>query len=351
MLGLIPSFVNKSPSSNRHAIKRFQCPLWLVFAACLIVTGCTSIPLPKYARVGDFVTIPIGGSKTVANSNYLKPSDLAVSITDSQGQVFPALILRLYRVYADPSSRYALASQDAESSLNGVVYANEGQWLMQFVMPASNDLAQTPAPGPASIAVVSTELNPDPDPKRRIINTEPALYNDDLAQLPFEILAGTGGVVTSELFGGQYLSNGATIIVMPDVEANLNNNVGGAVYVYQYTTASFTDNGIPYAVKTSPDQNIQLLTNRQDMGDGTTQLTAMVISPNGFYDDSAWVPGTSYYDGLHVALSWDSFIFDNKTVDDENWTDHVSLLPERSYYIDRDGNTITNVTPVLDKVR
>lgn len=336
---------------SKHAAKPIQRSTWLLWAACLIVTGCTSVPLPKYAKTGDFVTIPIGGTKTVANSNYLKKSDLNVSVTDSEGQVFPAVVLRLYRVFADPSSRYALASRDAGSQLNGIVYANEGQWMLQFVMPSTNDLAQTPAPGAAQIAVVSTEVNPDPDPGNRIINTDPAPYNDDLTQLDFEILPGTGGASSSELFGAQYLSTMATILATPDIEDDLNNNVGGAVFVYRYTTDSFLSNGIPYAVKTSPDQNIQLLTSREDMGDGTTQLTAMVISPTGFYDDDAWVPGTSYYDGLHIALSWDSSVFGNDTVSDENWGDHVSLVAEESYYIDLDGNTIANVTPVLTKVR
>jgi hypothetical protein len=337
--------------SIRPTKNRLKPPAWLLLLVCIIGSGCTSIPLPKYAKMGDFVTVPIGGTKTVANSNYLKASDLDVTVIDSAGQQFPANVLRLYRVFADPSSRYALASLDADSSINGIVYANEGQWMMQFVMPSGNDLAQTPVPGIAEIAVVSTEINPDPDPKKRRINTDPFNYNEDLARLPFEILAGTGGAATSEIFGAQYLSTGATILATPSDEDELVNNVGGAVYVYQYTTDSFLSNGIPYAVKTSPDQNIQLLTRRQDMGDGTTQLTAMVIGPNGFYDDEAWVPGTSYYDGLYVALSWDSTVFGNNTVNDDNWADHVSLLADKSYYIDLNGNTLLNVSPVLTKVR
>lgn len=348
---LVKASFRNTISTGTHDAPSLHPFIWLLCTVCLIVSGCTSIPLPKYAKAGDFVTIPIGGSKTVANSNYLKLSDLDVTVTDTQGQEFPALVLRLYRVYADPSSRYAIASQDLGSQINGIVYANEGQWMLQFVMPGSNELGQTPAPGIAEIAVVSTEVNPDPDPRNRLINTDPVPYNDDLARLPFEILPGSGGPVSSELFGAQYLSTVSTILATPDVEDDLANNVGGAVYVYRYTTGSFLDNGIPYAVKTSPDQNIQLITSREVMGDGTTQLTAIVLSPNGFFDDNAWLPGRSYYDGLHVALSWDNFVYGNDTVNDQNWADHISLVEEESYYIDLSGNTIVNVSPVLTKVR
>lgn len=336
--------------------------MWLVLMACLIATGCTSVPLPKYAKRGDIVTIPVGGTKTVGNSNYLKQSDFAVTVTDSQGQAFPALVTRLYRIYADPSSRYALSSMNPDSQLKGVVYANEGQWMMQFIMPETNTFGQTPAAGPAQIAVASTEINPDPDPKKRLINTEVKQYNEDLSSLPFEILEGTGTTANSESYGSQYLSTSATILAQPDDEAALLNNVGGAVYVFEYSTDSFIavdykgdtfpEAGLPYAVKTSPDQEIQLSTSRKDLGGNTTQLTAIVINPNGFYDDNSWVPGTSYYDGLYVAFSWDTAAyFGNDIVDETNWQNHVSLVPSKSYYIDLNGNAIPNVTPVLSKVR
>jgi hypothetical protein len=316
-----------------------------------VVAGCTSVPLPKYAKVGDVVTVPLGGTKTVANSNYLTRDDVEVIVTDVLGQQFPVFVQTLYRVYADPSSSYALKTLDATSPLNNFVYANEGQWMLQFLMPSSNDLGQQPVPGLAQIAVTSTEINPDPDPTKRKINTDPQQFNSNLTSLPFEILPGTGSVTISEGYGSDFLTTAATVLATPDSEASLFNNVGGAVLVYQYINASFASNGIPYAVKNSPDQNIQLLTTREDMGDGTTRLTAMIISPNGFLDDASWVPGTSYYDGLYIALSWDNALFDNMIVTDANWTDHISLIAEESYYIDLNGNPISNVSPVLTKVR
>lgn len=343
-------------------MKYLQNSMWLVPLVCLIATGCTSVPLPKYARVNDYVTIPMGGTKTVANSNYLKTTDVAVTVTDSLGQTFPATIYNLYRVYGDPSSRYALASLNPDSQLKGIVYANEGQWMLQFIMPATNSSGQTPATGPAQIAVASTEVNPDPDPKKRLINNEPKQYHENLSNLPFEIIEGSGGPANSESYGSQYLTTSATILAQPDDESALHNNVGGAVYVFEYITDSFIavdykgdtfpDAGLPYAVKTSPDQEIQLATSRKDLGGNTTQLTAIVINPNGFYDDNSWLPGTSYYDGLYVAFSWDTAAYyGNNIVDDSNWQNHVSLVPAKSYYIDMDGNAIPNVTPVLSKVR
>jgi len=333
-------------------MKLFQNYMWLVISVCLVATGCTTVPLPKYAKAGDFVTIPLGGTKTVGNSNYLSRSDVAVTVTDDQGQAFPANVYSLYRVYADPSSRYALASQDPDSQLNGIVYANEGQWMLTFVMPANNILGQTPAVGAATLSVSSTELNPDPDPQKRLIDTEPKLYNEDLSNLSFEILPGTGTTVASELYGASFLTTSATILATPSDESYLLNNVGGLVLVYEYNTDAFIPAGLPFAVKTSPDQHIQLATSRKDVGGGITQLTAMVINPYGFYDDATWTPGTSYYEGLHVALSWDTAAyFGADVVDDTNWQSHVSLVPEKSYYIDLDGNAIPNATPVLTKVR
>ena len=76
-------------------MKYFQNSMWLVLLACLIASGCTSLPIPKYAKKGDIVTIPLGGSKTFANSNYLLESDVTVTITDNLGQVFPATVLRM----------------------------------------------------------------------------------------------------------------------------------------------------------------------------------------------------------------------------------------------------------------
>lgn len=345
-------------------MKIFQNSLWLVILASLIATGCSTVPLPKYAKRGDYVTIPLGGTKTVGNSNYLSSQDVTVTVTDVQGQVFPAVVSRLFRVYADPSSRYSLLSMDADSYLftNNVSYANEGQWMLQFTMPSSNSLSQTPAAGVAQIAVASTELNPDPDPKKRQINLEPRQLNEDLSALPFEILEGTGDNIVSEVYGMGHLGFSATILVTPDNEAGLLNNVGGAVYVFEYSTDSFiavdyngvTDEGggLPHLVKTSPDQHLQLATNRKDLGGNITQLTAIVINPYGFHDDATWVPGTSYYDALNVAFSWDTGVYVGQgIVDDTNWQSHVSLVAAKSYYIDLDGNPILNVTPELSKVR
>ena len=333
-------------------MKTFKSSIWLVILASLIASGCSSIPLPKYAKPNDFVTVPLGGSKTVANSNYLDYSDLEVTITDSLGQTFPTTITRMYRVYADPSSRYALAINDPGSELNGVVYANEGEWMLQFIMPASNTLGETPEPGPATVSIVSTEVNPDPDPKKRRINTDAKTFNTDLSALAFEILPGTGGTHISEIRGGQYLTVGRTILAQPDDETALLNNVGGAVYVFQYSTDAFLSNALPYAVKNSPDQHIQLSTSRNDIGGNMTELTAIVINPYGFYDDASWGPGKSYYDGLYVAMSWDPAPYQgSETVDDSNWQSYVSLVPSKSYYIDLNGNPVPGVTPVLSKVR
>ena len=175
-------------------MKIFKNSIWLVILASLIATGCSTVPLPKYAKRGDFVTIPLGGSKTVGNSNYLTRNDVTVTVTDDLGQVFPAAVSRLFRVYADPSSRYSLLSMDADSYLftNNVSYANEGQWMLQFEMPSTNSLSQTPIAGPAQIAVTSTEVNPPTEPTERQINLEPRNLNEDLSALPFEILEGTG---------------------------------------------------------------------------------------------------------------------------------------------------------------
>jgi len=325
-----------------------------VLLAGFILSGCTSVPLTKYAKAQELVTIPLGGSKTVANSNYLKTTDVAVTVTDSLGQVFPAAIHNLYRVFPDPSSRYALVTKRSDNELtsNSIVYANEGQWMLQFIMPTTNTYGEALEPGMAQISVVSTEAYPDSDPKKRRINTDPRSYNDDLADMPIEILPGTvRSLSTAEYFGGGYLANGATIITSPDDESLLANNVGGAVFVYEYATASFHADGIPYALKSSPDQNIQLITRREDAGGGLTRLTAMVLSPKGFFDDVSWTPGTSYYDGLHIALSWDNGIQGNNTVMDANWQSHIALVAAESYYIDLDGNAIGGVSPVLNKVR
>ena len=325
--------------------------MWLVILASLIASGCTSLPIPKYAKKGDLVTVPLGGSKTFANSNYLTLSDVAVTVTDNLGQVFPASVIRMYRVYADPSSRYAAESRNANSTISSVIYANEGQWMMQFLMPITNSFGQTPEPGIANIAVVSTEQNPDPDPKKRRINTDRLPDNPDMGDLKIEILAGSGGAFTFDYFVGGYLATVATIVATPSDESVLANNVGGAVFVYEYTTASFNADGIPYAAKTSPDQNIQFMTRSEDIGGSVTRLTVIVINPKGFYDDASWVPGmgTSYYDGLQTVLSWDNNV--SGTVTDANWTSHISLVTAESYYIDLDGNPIPNVSTVLTKVR
>jgi len=338
--------------------------MWLVILASLIATGCSTVPLPKYAKRGDFVTIPLGGTKSVGNSNFLTTNDVTVTVTDDQGQAFPAVVSRLFRVYADPSSRYSLLSKDADSYLftQNVSYANEGQWMLQFVMPSTNSLSQTPAAGPATIAVVSTEVNPPAEPDERQINLEPRNLNEDLSALSFEILDGDGDNITSEVYGMGHLELGAIILVTPDNEVGLLNNVGGAVYVFEYSTDSFvavdysgvTDvgGGLPHLVKTSPDQHLQLATSRNDLGGNITQLKAVVINPYGFRDDATWVPGTSYYDALNVAFSWDAAVYlGQDIVNNTNWQSHVSLVASESYYIDLDGNPIVGVTPVLSKVR
>ena len=332
-------------------MKIFIIPVWLVLSATLISAGCTTGTIPKYAKKNEIVTIPLGGTKSVANSNYLKVSDVTVTVTDSLGKVFPAQVFRLYRVYPDPSSRYSLVSMDATSTTSPENYVpeNQGQWMLQFKMPDVNTSGDNLEPGAAQIAVASTEVNPDPDPTKRLINTDQFSLGADLSNLSIEILPGTGTEAFNENAYG-YLAHGATIITAPDDESVLANNVSGAVYVYEYTTASFTPDGIPHAVKTSPDQNLQLITSRKDVGGGLTRLTAVIISPTGFFDKASWVAGASYYDALRVAVSWDNLAANNDTVTDANWQSHISLVPAESFYVDLNGSPISNVTPVLAKV-
>jgi hypothetical protein len=333
-------------------MKFLKSSMWLVILASLIASGCTTGTILKYAKKNEIVTIPLGGTKSVANSNYLKISDVTVTVTDSLDQVFPAQVFRLYRVYPDPSSRYALVSMDATSTPipENHVPENQGQWMLQFLMPSTNAASQNIEPGTAQIAVVSTELNPDADPTKRLINTEQFSFGADLSNLSVEILAGTGNEAFNENAYG-FLAHGATIITTPDDASVLANNVAGAVYVYEYLTASFTPDGIPHAVKTSPDQNLQLITNRKDAGGGITRLTAVIISPTGFFDNASWVAGASYYDALRVAVSWDNLAPNNTTVTDANWQSHISLVSAESFYVDLNGSPIASVSPVLAKVQ
>lgn len=320
-------------STASPAPRWYGAPLLLLMAC-----GCTAVqPLPDTIQTGGTLIVALGGTAT---DGMLRRQQVSVSVADAAGTVYPVSLRNLLRLYGDPTSSYALRSggrwRGGAVPLEAYAAPYEGQWLavVDLVDPATR---QPPAlaAGGGSLRVASPARTHSVP-----VNVLPGIATPNP-------LDGSG-----RLFGYAPLD---TLEPMPQVlvapRGAPSRTVGGAAFVFQYTTAEFQDtHKAPRAVIVSPDPNLTLLSARRDLGGGVTELAVALLDPYGFKSDDQtdgdFQNGMALWRDLKLALVWDKSL---DGITDANWRDSLRLV--RATYYDLDGAPLPELVPELRKVR
>ena len=318
--------------------------------------GCASMQsLSSLARSGDTVTISLGGTDSNALVPILKKEDVTIAITDAAGHTYPVRLRNLFRVYSDPTSRYDYSASTLNNQIESYVYPHQGQWMaiVDLVDPVSAQ-ALPLAAGKANFSVTSAQLQAWVD--------YPGYgwkwTNGDLSAIPIEIIAGTGAPNPLNYLTPVSYSPLNSLEAEPQVEVTAGgvpgNVIGGGTFVFKYTVADFA-NGAPRVATSTPDPNVQLASHSIPQGDGTALLNVMITNPHGFNlnnnktdatGENSLQTGRSLLRSLRFSIVWDSA---NAVISDANWQNSVSLVSGR--YVDLNGNTMAELTPVLTKTR
>ena len=317
-----------------------------------VISGCASMqPLSNYARSGDTVVISLGGSDSNALVPVLRKENLVISITDSGGSSYPVKVRNLFRVNGDPTSGYAFRSPTSDQIYDNYVDPHQGLWLavLDLVDPA-NDAPLPLATGDASLRVSSPEIQNWFDHA----GWGWPWTNGHLDHVPIEILPGTGAPNPMNYLGPVSTAPLDSLEPNPQVEIVASGSaaveIGGGVFVFQLQNADFNGSGgYPRAVATVPDPNIQLMSRREDQGDGTSLLTVIILNPHGFKtgnDKTGLVAGQSLRRSLRFSLVWSSR---NALVNDANWQDSLQLISAE--YFDLASDDLPALNANISKVR
>jgi len=333
----------------------------LLFAAIWLGTGCTSMQsMSSYARTGDTVTIALGGSTTNSLVPVVKKENMTVTITDSSGTTYPLTLRRLFKVHADYSSRYAYATGQKIAG-DWVTYNEpyQGQWMVVIdLIDPDTGTAPPLTEGMASFAISSPELRTY---YYGLVGDGNGYSwaNGDLASIPIEILAGVGTSNTLNILEPLGSSLESTHPVshlepLPQVQVNPSGTpsttIGGAEFVLSYVAADFSMK--PKIVPSTPDTNVQLLSNYISQGDGTGLIKVIILNQHGFKTDNIRStelnPGNtmSMFQSLTFGVIWDPVY---SSVVDETWQNSLQLVSGQ--YFDVDGNPMVELTPQAIKVR
>lgn len=327
-----------------------------LLVSILFSTGCASMqPLSSYARSGDTVTVSLGGTDSNALASIVKKENVTVTITDAAGANYPVKVRNVFRIYGDPSSKYAYRSVLDNEFFEGFVLPHQGQWMaiLDLIDPASGQPLPL-AVGKATLAVASPSLQPWFD----YPGWGWTWTNGNLSSIPIEILAGSGSpnplnyMAPITTYPLDALEPGPQIEVT--AAGTPSQSVGGGTFTFRYAVASFNRQR-PRAIVATPDDNVELASQNVDQGDGTALLKVMISNPHGFNVDnqktdaggqSVLANGCSLRRSLRFSLVWDA---SNTAVTDANWQGAISLVDAR--YIDLYGNAMPELAPVLEKIR
>jgi len=336
-----------------HSLKK----LISLVAIMFVLSSCASMQsLSSYARTGDTVMIALGGSEdSNALVDVLKKENILITITDSAGVTYPITLRKLFKLHADYGSDYIHRSNVVNGYWDMFVPALSGQWMgiVDLIDPVSS-VPHVLSVGPAKIAVSS----PSQLTQKHIYKTFGAYYdytNGDLASIDIEILPGQGKINTLNhvqevgFHPMDMLEPSPQIMVSPSAAPSI--YLGGGEFTFQYVQANF--NSALTAVPAIHDPNIQITSNTKDQGDGTSLLTVTMLNPKGFKVTSSrsmdvGVGNMSPFKSLKFSLSWTK-LGTVAVVDDTNWQESIQML--NGHYIDLEGNVLSDITPVMNKVR
>lgn len=304
-----------------------------------VLAGCAGQQtLSNYARTGDTVAIAVAPSEP---DLFIRKEDASVTLHDAAANTYAVTLRNLFKVYADPSSSYAVRSLRKSGWASPEPYEvladpYQGYWI-----------------GIVDLVDPTTGVSPSVQTGVAQLVFSSAVTGDKI--LDIELLSGQGSPnPLEEAFTG--LAPVEALESMPQVRVVVGGSpatpIGAGSFTFQYVTGDFGgEETAPRVITGSPDQRIQLMTSRSDNGDGITTLRVMLINPKGFKADNTII-GNELFDGmslfrdLRFSIVWDKKIL---SVTDTNWQSSLYLMD--SQYVDLDGNVVTGLVTNMSKIR
>jgi hypothetical protein len=315
----------------------------LIFVVSLAwLSGCVqTTPVPGVARAGDVIVVGLGGiARNSDGATTLKPSDLAITLTDSASTVHSLEPKYIFKAYPDYASFLNTAIQNDfihSANLTGMVPYDGGWFVMARLMTVgTNDPITNLALGPATVAVNS--------PSSKLTNINDG-SEGNLASLPLEIIAGS--TPFNENYERQFIAyqhGGNSFVVQPD-GLDQGTVVGGGFFVIDYIDDSvFAKN--PAVVPSDHNPYVQLNYNVVPNGNGTGSIYVTLLNPAGFKDKATLTnpstldPKVSPHSNLDFQLMYYGFTPAEAKA-------NFSINTAESYYIGMDGATLGGVSPVM----
>ncbi len=340
--------------------------LLLLGLVVTLFSGCSSMQsMSGYARTGDTITIALGGTEdSNALVEVLKKEDIVITITDSSQSTYPVMLRHLFRVYPDHSSTYIFNTKNTGGGNAIDAYAPPllGQWIatVDLVDPVST-LSPPLIEGPATISVSSpTQMNPFKD----YPGWGWGWTNGNLASIAIDILPGTGSPNTLNYLGPMSHDPVADLEPLPQLiiapSAVPSANIAGGSFKFIYNKDDFS--GGLMVVPSNHDPNVQLTSNITDLGDGTKQLDVILLNPKGFlnHDDRTGDYEEFYGPGFDTmaigkmsplrSVRFNIVFKDSAIANSEtDWQNSIQMVS--GSYIDMQGYQISDVSPIMNKVR
>ena len=326
-----------------------------------LYSGCSSMQsMSSYARTGDTVTIALGGSEeNNALVEVLKKEDISITITDSGANTYPVKLRHLFRVYPDHTSTYIFntKTETVDDIWDTYVPPLLGQWMatVDLVDPVTSALPPLVA-GPATISVSS----PAQLDQTVFYGTNYDWSNGNLAAITIEILPGTGASNNLNYASQISYDPVATLEPLPQLiispSALPAANIAGGSFTFIYNPVDFA--GGLMAVPANHDPNVQLTSNVTDLGDGNKQLDVMLLNPKGFLNHNnrtgelppvtyvMAIGGMSPLRSVRFNLVFKETAIANNEI---SWQNSIQMVS--GSYIDLQGDTVLDITPVMTKVR
>lgn len=290
----------------------------------IFLQGCIATnPTPSALRDGDVTQVLLGGIKRNADGQFIAPSDITATITDSGLNVYPLRVETVFRAYPDTFSKIAIGK--GRDGIYNPFEPNDGAYWATIWLADSNGDPLGLLAGEGTISITSAKLTQTNDFDPSVEGT--------LAAQGVTILPGIGGDRAQEELAGfdQYTipSNGY-VEIKPTPATDLTDVHGGQIK-FTYNDADAFNNAVLVAT-VSQDKNINLIQKVEDgPGAGEKTITAYFTNPRGFVPSASWTPGQSTHKDLIFGLQAQGL---------ESNVGNISIDATESFLIDSNGDQI-----------
>ncbi len=303
----------------------------LITVSLAALSGCVQIgSIPTLARSGDTIVLGLGGIKR--NWQSETPKNLQITITDSAFNSYSLTPAHFFQAYPDYRSVISTLALDGSNGLELEPY--DGSWFVSTALADSQGQPLILAAGAAKIVVAASNL-------RVVLNGQGQVLPDegDLAEIPIEIIPGSPSNNNSSMQFLTYDNRGSHFLVRP--ASTPSTLIGGAYYVVNYLSDVNFGALKPAVYPVSHNPYINMNYTIKENGNGSGSFCIYIYNSAGFVASGPQQPKQGSLEDLGVHLEYFDPDFD--VAMKANFT----LDAAASYFVDVDGNRITELQPEL----